>query len=359
MTTLATAALLALIAVSSPAKAHDHDGTYDLKGATGLGAGIGYAAPVWSNTFNTTAEPDLGWGVWFRHHPTSHWVVGLDFIRDEFKDVPASFSAMTFGADYRFGGASRLATLAGLRLGFSQPMDAGSDDKGRGYIIAPRVGVVYSALKNLTVDAVVEYHFVDAIRRDEMPSGGWHVATPKVGLTYYFAALGAPAPAKAAETAPPAAAVATPPPPPDADGDGVPDASDKCPGTAAGSTVTAFGCAPQEKASFTLDVRFKTGSSVIESTYVDDIKAFAEFLAQNPTVRATIEGHTDSKGARARNVAISRARAQAVVDYLVKNHGVDAKRLKAAGIGPANPIADNETEEGRAKNRRVVAIIEQ
>ena len=76
------------------------------------------------------------------------------------------------------------------------------------------------------------------------------------------------------------------------------------------------------------------------------------FLEQNPTVEIEIAGHTDSKGTDEYNVNLSQGRSQAVVDYLA-SQGIDRGRLTAHGYGEAKPIDTNDTEEGRANNRRV------
>ncbi|HEX8662465.1 MAG TPA: OmpA family protein [Beijerinckiaceae bacterium] len=90
----------------------------------------------------------------------------------------------------------------------------------------------------------------------------------------------------------------------------------------------------------------------------DQAKAVAEIaklLKDNPGLKLTIEGHTDDIGPRAANEKLSRDRAAAVVDALAAA-GISRDRLKSAGLGPAKPIADNATSEGRAKNRRVELV---
>ncbi len=78
----------------------------------------------------------------------------------------------------------------------------------------------------------------------------------------------------------------------------------------------------------------------------------AEALAANPGLKLEVEGHTDNVGSDAYNDKLSMARAKSVVKWL-EDHDVDGKRLKAHGYGKTRPIADNDTDEGRAKNRRV------
>jgi OOP family OmpA-OmpF porin len=78
----------------------------------------------------------------------------------------------------------------------------------------------------------------------------------------------------------------------------------------------------------------------------------AALLAQQPDVRVEVAGHTDVTGVRELNLALSLARANVVRNQLV-NLGIDVGRLETAGYGPDRPIADNDTAEGRARNRRV------
>jgi len=73
---------------------------------------------------------------------------------------------------------------------------------------------------------------------------------------------------------------------------------------------------------------------------------------EKPELKFSVEGHTDSTGSAASNQTLSEARSQAMVDKLV-GLGIARDRLKAAGKGQTSPIADNSTDEGRAKNRRV------
>ncbi len=88
------------------------------------------------------------------------------------------------------------------------------------------------------------------------------------------------------------------------------------------------------------------------------IKAFADYMKKMPHISVTIEGYTDSSGDMKHNMQLSQQRANAVKKALVAN-GISASRITAVGKGALNPIADNDTPEGRAKNRRIEAIIHQ
>jgi OOP family OmpA-OmpF porin len=82
----------------------------------------------------------------------------------------------------------------------------------------------------------------------------------------------------------------------------------------------------------------------------------AKLLTSNPTLSVYIVGHTDNAGAYEHNMKLSQERAAAVVAALVGRHGIGASRLMAVGVGPVAPVASNDTDEGRAKNRRVELV---
>ena len=83
----------------------------------------------------------------------------------------------------------------------------------------------------------------------------------------------------------------------------------------------------------------------------------AKILKDNPSINVEIQGHTDSKGSDSYNLNLSDQRAWSVVSYLVQNFGIDKARLTAKGYGEARPIATNDTDDGRALNRRVEFVI--
>jgi outer membrane protein len=169
--------------------------------------------------------------------------------------------------------------------------------------------------------------------------------------------LGRPAPVAAPEPAPAPAAEPPPPPPPpppapaDADGDGVTDDLDKCPGTPAGTKVDKVGC-PLEQ---TLKLLFDFDSAELRPESITELERVVKFMGDVPFATTLIQGHTDSVGGDAYNLALSDRRAKAVFDYL-SSRGVDPARVKSEGKGEAEPIADNKTAEGRQENRRVMLI---
>lgn len=99
---------------------------------------------------------------------------------------------------------------------------------------------------------------------------------------------------------------------------------------------------------------FKTGSAEIDVNKSKiTLLAIHELIEKMPGFLVQIEGHTDNVGNPKSNMALSQKRADAVKSYLINTHKTPANRLKAKGFGDTQPIADNKTEKGRAKNRRV------
>ncbi len=145
---------------------------------------------------------------------------------------------------------------------------------------------------------------------------------------------------------------------PDTDGDGVPDNLDKCPGTPRGVPVDDTGCplAGIEIAGNEWFVRGKILFAVNKAALTTEAQELlikvATYLNKNQQYVVEVQGNTDSTGPMAWNMELSQMRADSVRDFLVSN-GVDSGRLTTKGFGPNEPIAPNNTEEGRAKNRRV------
>lgn len=107
-----------------------------------------------------------------------------------------------------------------------------------------------------------------------------------------------------------------------------------------------------------LRVFFDTNKSIIKKQYQPEIAKVADKLKEFPNATAEIKGYTDSTGPRKLNDRLSQARADSVKTSLSTNYGVDASRLTAKGYSWDDPVASNKTVEGRALNRRVVAVIQ-
>lgn len=145
-------------------------------------------------------------------------------------------------------------------------------------------------------------------------------------------------------------------PPADTDGDGVLDSADKCPGTLKGAKVDGQGCVVEEQKISLPNIEFESGKTVLAAGGKQKLEAVVEFLANQESVTIDVFGHTDAQGKDSYNQTLSEGRAKAVMDYLV-SRGISASRLSSKGFGETQPIASNETAEGRAQNRRVELLL--
>ena len=187
--------------------------------------------------------------------------------------------------------------------------------------------------------------------------------------------------------------------PVDSDGDGVSDYLDKCPGTSTGTAVNANGCpaastaevtaldrlfeiaAPdsvtpglvdavrsaaadpgcpweqKDKLCMKLVMEFDYDKAELKGEFSAQLKEIAAFLAANPAARIELRGYTDDKGDDDYNFKLSAARAKVVMEHFVSVEGTAAARLSAEGLGKAQPVSSNQTDEGRKDNRRVMAVL--
>ncbi len=152
----------------------------------------------------------------------------------------------------------------------------------------------------------------------------------------------------------------------DDDRDGVPNGRDRELNTPAGKPVDQYGVQLKEReaalvqqGSIRLDkVFFAVGKSTIKPESFGTLNEAIEILQKYPNLKIEVQGHTDNTGSRVKNVALSQARAQAVLDYLIKNGpGLNRANFTAVGYGPDKPIASNATVEGKQANRRVEFVV--
>ena len=110
-----------------------------------------------------------------------------------------------------------------------------------------------------------------------------------------------------------------------------------------------------KQGSVTVYINFDTNKATVKPDSRPVVDQIKKLLQDNPDLKVRIEGHTDNTGTPAKNKTLSTQRAQSVVDILVKE-GIAPPRLSARGWGQEKPLADNGSEEGRAKNRRVEIV---
>ena len=161
----------------------------------------------------------------------------------------------------------------------------------------------------------------------------------------------------------------------DEDGDGVPDSRDKCPGTPKGTPVDANGCPPpapapmpvaaepaplpKEETIVIRNVHFEFDKATLTAADRAQLDTVATRLkTEATTARLSVSGHTDSVGRDAYNQRLSEQRAKAVTDYLVSSGVPRASVGSVKGMGEAQPVADNNTADGRAMNRRTEILIQ-
>jgi outer membrane protein OmpA-like peptidoglycan-associated protein len=160
----------------------------------------------------------------------------------------------------------------------------------------------------------------------------------------------------------------------DQDEDGVHDRRDRCPDTPKGTEVRHNGCplpqypeaapapqpTPQDEVIVLSDlgeVQFAFDSAKLTPAAMATLDSVMDKLKGADVQAIRVDGHTDSVGSDAYNQGLSERRAASVVDYLV-GHGVPADKLTSQGFGESRPMVDNDTDEGRAQNRRVEIMVD-
>lgn len=253
------------------------------------------------------------------------------------------YRATTLDTYYRFNPQGTLQPYVLIGGGFAdvKARSAAFDGSSNQTIANAAVGAFVKLTDNLAIRAEVRDVF-DIHQRQ-------HDGIASVGLILGFggATQVAVAPIALAPVAPA-----------DDDNDGVINSLDKCPNTPAGVVVDATGCPKMltETVTKELHVLFDTNKAIVKPRYNADIEAVANLLKEYPTAKVEIQGHTDSRGGASYNEKLSQARANAVAKVLEQKYGIAADRVSAKGYGAAQPVADNKTVEGRAKNRRVMAF---
>ncbi len=231
------------------------------------------------------------------------------------------------------------------------------------------VGVKWSLTKRVAIRG--DLKVFDRITDDQIK------AAATVGLHYAFGSKSEPAPQVVEDG--------------DADNDGVMNSQDQCPGTAIGVEVDGKGCPKDDdgdgvynymddcpgttdrraqidakgcyvnlesKVNVALNVEFDFDSSMPRDEHADEVQKVANFMHEYPRSNVVMEGHTDSIGAAEYNQDLSKRRASTIADMLVEKFDIDPGRVSSVGYGESQPVATNETEEGRQHNRRVVAAAE-
>lgn len=349
----------------------------EVKGRWGIGGGLGAGDFTAPKSTREGTSPSLAVGAWLRYGVSDKLeaLAAFDNVRANGKSDFASAGLQALTGGVRFHAGEIPFFDLGLGAGFPQGSAPNKSDRP---VILGRAGfgLEYPLTDSLALDVQTQYLQVFPQGRYEQATGALSLTA---GVSWFFYCEGT-------VRRPPPPPPPAPPPPADADGDGVPDARDSCPATPAGAPVDGMGCptdsdedgvmdyedncpdtkrgvlvnaegCPAEKVSVTLSITFPTGKTVIDSSFDPQLKKVADFLKRFPETTMVIEGHSDNVGRPAANRALSQKRAEAVREQLIQKFEAPANRLTAKGFGPDQPVADNNTAEGRAANRRVVATI--
>lgn len=216
-------------------------------------------------------------------------------------------------------------------------------NSGTGFIGEAGAGVAYEVSDNLLLRSDVRYRYNNNFN-PTLQAGDYefHDMIVNLGLVIPFGSK----PKHVAE-----APVLTPTPVAvkdcstlDADNDGVNDCKDQCPNTLTAAQVNIVGC-------WIVDVKFDHDQDVIKPQYFPNLNATAKVIKTHPELKIEIQGHTSKTGEFKHNMDLSERRATAVKKYLVNE--TQASKLTTRGYGWTQPIDTNDTEEGRANNRRV------
>lgn len=138
----------------------------------------------------------------------------------------------------------------------------------------------------------------------------------------------------------------------DGDGDGIPDGTDQCPDTVSGAKVETDGCVRKEQVVVLPNIEFAYDRAELTAGGRQTLEQVVRFMNDQPEIQLEVWGHTDARGGDVYNLGLSQRRSAAVVQHLTTS-GIAAARMKSAGFGESRPLADNGTEEGRERNRRV------
>jgi OmpA-OmpF porin, OOP family len=218
-------------------------------------------------------------------------------------------------------------------------------DSGIGFIGEAGAGLTYEVSDNFLVRSDVRYRYNQNFNANLQPgTNEFHDMVINLGFVIPFGSK-------------PKAVVAEAPPAPapipvavadcstlDADNDGVNDCDDLCPTTLPGVKVSIKGC-------WIVDVKFDNDKDIIKPQYMPNLDNTAKAIKAHPELAIEIQGHTSKTGSLKHNMNLSERRALAVKKYLVD--GSQSPNLTTRGYGWTQPIDTNDTEEGRANNRRV------
>ena len=227
-------------------------------------------------------------------------------------------------------------------LGLGAMNSSHNGGSGIGFIGEAGAGFTYELHDNFLIRSDVRYRYNQNFNANLQPgTNEFHDMVVNLGFVVPFGPKPVAPVAEAPAPTPVAVADCTTM---DGDNDGVNDCDDKCPNTLVGVKVSMRGC-------WIVDVKFDNDKDIIKPEYFQHLDNDAKAILAHPELRIEIQGHTSKTGGFKHNMKLSERRAMAVKQYLV--NGNDLPNLTTRGYGWTQPIDTNDTEEGRANNRRV------
>ena len=318
----------------------------------------GQVGSLYTDSDRNTRDDDIWWSLGFGYFFGNN--ISLDLEYDTFKGTYRDYAVQVPGATYDQWGLTNVGLMGRYYFGqsnFRPFLAAGLGslshrnvmDESSSLSLSMGGGVQAQFAKHWSGRAQLIYR-KDRDNDSLVANNGYGDWILSVGLSFDFGGK-APPPPPPAEPAPPP----PPPPNPDLDGDGVINEHDKCPNTRPGAVVDLDGC--EVEAVIELEgVHFDFDKATLKPEAKVVLNEAAALLAKHDRVVVQVGGHTDSMGSDEYNQGLSERRANAVQDYLVEK-GVKASRLSARGFGESMPVASNDTEAGRAENRRVELVV--
>jgi outer membrane protein OmpA-like peptidoglycan-associated protein len=307
----------------------------DLSHKFGIGGSVGFPIPLFGNNFNDKANPEWSASVHGRYHFDPSLGLDLNVSKEAFKNTPMNFENINLLGFWRMFGAAKFTPVIGIGAGVTRIKDylPGSAKLS----LLGRAGVEYELAPSLSLGTLVDYQYVSKIM-GKMPDGAAHILTPQLALTWYFEGEKGKNEMKE-ETPVPEKVVGN-----ESDVVSVANSSTKRDETS------------DENKKPAITIEFDSSKANIKSKYNEQIKKVAEQLNKDLALTGVIEGYADSTGPAAFNNKLSKKRAEAVRLKLIEL-GVDKNRIRAEGFGEERPVADNNTAEGRQKNRRANVIL--
>jgi len=229
-------------------------------------------------------------------------------------------------------------------LGLGAMNTSHNGDSGIGFIGEAGAGFTYEVSDNFLVRSDVRYRYNQNFNANlQDGTNEFHDMVINLGFVVPFGPKPV-APVAVAEAPAPAPVAVADCSTMDDDNDGVNNCDDLCPTTLPGVQVSIKGC-------WIVDVKFDNDKDIVKPEYLGNLDSTAQTIKEHPELRIEIQGHTSKTGGFKHNMKLSERRAMAVKNYLV--NGNDFPNLTTRGYGWTQPIDTNDTEEGRANNRRV------